>query len=229
AKARKVPQQRAKRQPPGELKTTQKVDVAQEKDKDVKETDANMEEMWTVLKRVQEADMLELCTNHTSFSQTVENVFALSFLVRDGRVKLLFSEQEALRVKALGPSTLGHKDSTAAPATSKEATEGERVQAILSFDMADWRWWRQFVRPEDCLMKARKEGLHAASPAASPEVGSGRENTEPNTARAATGNRGNKSGRKGSGHDHTAVHDSESDMDEEPSQARGAHAKRRRR
>ena len=31
AKARKVPQQRAKRQPPGELKTTQKVDVAQEK------------------------------------------------------------------------------------------------------------------------------------------------------------------------------------------------------
>ncbi len=50
--------------------------------KEVKETDANMEEMWTVLKRVKEADLLELCVNHTSFAQTVENIFALSFLVR---------------------------------------------------------------------------------------------------------------------------------------------------
>ena len=62
--------------------------------KEGKETDANMEEMWTVLKSVHEADFLELCVNHTSFAQTVENVFALSFLVRLVIQDLLMSSKD---------------------------------------------------------------------------------------------------------------------------------------
>ncbi len=56
--------------------------------------------------------------------------------------------------------------------------EGERVQAILGFEMADWRWFRQYVRPEDCLMKGRKEGLHDSGPPASssPDAADDREN-----------------------------------------------------
>ncbi|KAK9844620.1 hypothetical protein WJX74_004834 [Apatococcus lobatus] len=187
-KARKVPQQRAKKQPPGQLQTTQKVDVATEKDKDVKETDANMEEMWTVLKSVQEADFLELCVNHTSFAQTVENVFALSFLVRDGRVKLMASAHGSLRVKALGSGALAQKDGANASTSGRE-TDGERVQAILGFEMADWRWFREFVRPEDCLMKPRKEGWHdnAAAGGSSPGSQSGGENNDPNEVREAVG------------------------------------------
>ncbi len=51
------------------------------------------------------------------------------------------------------------------------------MQAILAFEMEDWRWFRKYVRPEDCLMKARKEGLHdTAAPQSSPDGTSDLEN-----------------------------------------------------
>ena len=47
----------------------------------MQDTDRHMEEIWTVLTRVKSTGFLELIINHRSFSQTVENLFALSFLV----------------------------------------------------------------------------------------------------------------------------------------------------
>ena len=47
----------------------------------MQETDRIMEEMYTVLEQHQTVGWLELVMNHRDFSQTVENIFTLSFLV----------------------------------------------------------------------------------------------------------------------------------------------------
>ena len=47
----------------------------------MQETDRIMEEMYTVLEQHQTVGWLELVMNHKDFSQTVENIFTLSFLV----------------------------------------------------------------------------------------------------------------------------------------------------
>ena len=47
----------------------------------VQESDKVLEDMWDVLQQHPVVGLLQLCLNHASFSQTVENLFQLSFLV----------------------------------------------------------------------------------------------------------------------------------------------------
>jgi len=42
----------------------------------------NAKEIWEIMAQRSPAPMLELVMNHGSFAQTIENIFALSFLVR---------------------------------------------------------------------------------------------------------------------------------------------------
>lgn len=56
--------------------------VAAIEESDKQETDRNMEEMWSLLKEHPEVPALRVILNHSSFAQTVENLFTLSFLVR---------------------------------------------------------------------------------------------------------------------------------------------------
>ncbi|KAJ3297252.1 nuclear protein [Borealophlyctis nickersoniae] len=68
--------------------------------------------------------------NPISFSQTVENIFYLSFMVRDGRVELYESEGEGelMLARAHAPQAEAYVDGKV-----------KRVQCIVDLDMQTWR------------------------------------------------------------------------------------------
>lgn len=62
------------------------------------ETDRNMNQMHKILKSVKRVSMARLMNNPRSFAQTVENLFTMSFLVRDGRAQLLHGKDGSIDV-----------------------------------------------------------------------------------------------------------------------------------
>lgn len=149
-KAKRPVAQRRKRQ---EIAEAVRPDEVAQQGEEKQETDRNMETMWEVLSQQPEATayMLELVTNHASFAQTIENMFTLSFLVKDGRVELKNGPRGIMVTKVQqGP----RKDKAA------RAADAERVQFIVAINTEEWEEWKKVTKSSDCLMPHREHHNH---------------------------------------------------------------------
>lgn len=78
-------------------------------------------------------------------------VYQLSHMqVRDSKVS--FTPDAAL-----GMLVHLHKGKKGGPDDSKE-----RVQSMQSYGMEDWKDWKGYIAPEDCLMKHRTSDMYAS-------------------------------------------------------------------
>ncbi|KAL6506006.1 hypothetical protein OROHE_022725 [Orobanche hederae] len=98
-------------------------------DKEKTDTDKNMAIMFDILGRNRKVKLENLILNRNSFAQTVENLFALSFLIKDGRAQISVDDAGCHRVSPRdGPS--------ASAISSGEVTY---KHFIFRFDFRDWK------------------------------------------------------------------------------------------
>uniref|UniRef100_A0A7N0TK18 Non-structural maintenance of chromosomes element 4 n=1 Tax=Kalanchoe fedtschenkoi TaxID=63787 RepID=A0A7N0TK18_KALFE len=114
-------------------------------DEEQTDIDKNMVTMFSKLRKNKLVRLEQLILNRKSFAQTVENLFALSFRVKDGRAQI--------NVDGKGSHFISPKNAPAANlVTSKEVTYSH---FILRMDFSDWKFMMDMVPDGEEFMPHR--------------------------------------------------------------------------
>ncbi|XP_040945985.1 non-structural maintenance of chromosomes element 4 homolog A isoform X2 [Gossypium hirsutum] len=115
------------------------------------DTDRNMAVMFEILRRKRQVKLESFILNRSSFAQTVENLFSLSFLVKDGRVEIV--------VHGSGSHIVSPKN---APAASSIASgEAAYSHFVFRFDFKDWKI--KCLEENTNMMKMFQQSQHSPS------------------------------------------------------------------